>query len=238
MGFFDPMYFIFLAPALLLALWAQIRVKSAYHKAAAIPARAGITGAQAAAQVMRRAGVEGVGIEQSRGFLSDHYDPRAKVLRLSPDVYGGRSLASLGIAAHEAGHAIQDRVRYSPLVIRNAIVPLAGFGSNMAMILFMIGLVISSAAQGGGGTLGPMLLWGGVLLYAAVVVFQVVNLPVEFNASSRAKDILMESGLITADEAPVVRKVLSAAALTYVAATLTAILTLIYLLTRAQQSSR
>ena len=236
---FDPMYFILLAPALLLAMWAQFRVKSAYRKASEIPARAGITGAQAAMEVLRRGGVTGVGIERAQGFLSDHYDPRHKVLRLSPDVYSGRSLAAMGIAAHEAGHAIQDQSRYAPLVIRNAVVPLAGFGSNLAMILFMVGLVLSAAARGAGGSsLGPMLLWGGVILYSTVVFFQLVNLPVEFNASSRAKDILMESGLVTANEAPAVRKVLSAAALTYVAATLTAILTLIYLLIRAQQSQR
>src|SRR5690606_30862538 len=114
---FDPLYFILLAPALLLAMWAQFRVKSAYHKASQIPARAGVTGAQAAMEVLRRAGVTGVGIERVQGFLSDHYDPRHKVLRLSPDVYSGRSLAALGIAAHEAGHAIQDQSRYAPLVI-------------------------------------------------------------------------------------------------------------------------
>jgi uncharacterized protein len=236
---FDPLYFLILGPALLLALWAQLRVKSAYHKGSQIAARSGVTGAQAAMAVLRRAGVEGVGIEPAQGFLSDHYDPRAKVLRLSPDVYGGRSLAALGIAAHEAGHAIQDQSRYAPLVIRNAVVPLAGFGSNLAMILFMVGLVLSTAARSGGGSgLGPMLLWGGILLYSAVVFFQLVNLPVEFNASSRAKDMLNELGLVTADEAPTVRKVLSAAALTYVAATLTAILTLIYFIIRAQQSQR
>ena len=239
MMYFDPLYFLFLAPALLLAMWAQFRVKSAYHQTSQMPARAGVTGAQAAMEVLRRAGVTGVGIERADGFLSDHYDPRHKVLRLSPDVYSGRSLAALGIAAHEAGHAIQDQSRYAPLVIRNAVVPLAGFGSNLAMILFMIGLALSAAARGAGGSnLGPMLLWGGVLLYSTVVFFQIVNLPVEFNASGRARDILLETGLITADEAPAVRKVLSAAALTYVAATLTAILTLIYLLTRAQQSQR
>ena len=236
---FDPMYFIILAPALLLAMWAQFRVKSAYHKAAQIPARSGVTGAQAAMQILRRAGVDNVGIEPAQGFLSDHYDPRHKVLRLSPDVYGGRSLAALGIAAHEAGHAIQDRVRYAPLVVRNAVVPIAGFGSNLAMILFMIGIVLSTAtASASGSPLGTTLIWGAILLYSAVVFFQLVNLPVEFNASSRARDVLMETGLITADEAPEVRRVLSAAALTYVAATLTAILTLVYFILRAQQSQR
>src|SRR5687767_4898553 len=129
---FDPLYFVFLAPGMLLALWAQWRVKSAYAEANQVAPRSGYVGAQAAAAMLHSAGVTGVGIEPVEGYLSDHYDPSAKVLRLSPDVYAGRSLAALGIAAHEAGHAIQDAHRYSALVVRNLMVPMAGFGSNIA----------------------------------------------------------------------------------------------------------
>lgn len=225
---FDPLYLILLAPAMLLALWAQFRVKSAYHRGLQIPAGSRVTGAQAAAMILRRAGVDNVAIEPHQGFLSDHYDPRHKVLRLSPDVYGGRSLAALGIAAHEAGHAIQDQVRYAPLTLRNAIVPLAAFGSNAAFIIFFIGLIMSAAP------LGRMLMWGGVILFGAVVAFQLINLPVEFDASARAKRVLQEMGLVSRDEAPVVSSVLNAAAWTYVAATLTAIMTFLYIFLRAQ----
>lgn len=224
----DPMYLILVGPAMLLALWAQFRVKSAYARGSQIAAGSRITGAQAAAMILRRAGIDNVAIEPHQGFLSDHYDPRHKVLRLSPDVYGGRSLAALGIAAHEAGHAIQDHVRYAPLALRNFIVPLAGFGSNAAFLIFMLGLILSAAP------LGRMLMWGGVILFGAVVVFQLVNLPVEYDASNRARQVLAEMGLVSQDEAPVVKSVLSAAALTYVAATLTAIMTFVYMLLRAQ----
>lgn len=230
---FDPLYFIFLAPAMLLAMWAQFKVKSAYNKASQIRVRSGLTGAAAARRILDSNGLQSVGIERAQGFLSDHYDPRHKVLRLSPDVYGGASIASLGIAAHEAGHAIQDATNYGPLVLRNGIVPLAGFGSNFAMILFIIGMVLSASSQ-----LGQWLMYGAIGLFSLVVLFQVVNLPVEFDASNRAKRILSDTNMVTADEAPVVKKVLSAAALTYVAATLTAILTLLYLVIRATASNR
>jgi Zn-dependent membrane protease YugP len=229
--FFDPIYFLFLAPGMLLALWAQWRVKSAYAKASQIRPRSGLSGAEAAAAVLESAGIpvsnytggQGVGIEATHGFLSDHYDPRAKVLRLSPDVYGGQSLAALGIAAHEAGHAIQDATRYPLLGLRNLLVPIAGFGSNVSWLLILLGFVLASFH----------LVLAGIIAFSTTVVFQLVNLPVEFDASSRAKAMLIDRGLISPDEAPVVKKVLSAAALTYVAATLTAVLTLLYFLFRA-----
>jgi Zn-dependent membrane protease YugP len=219
----DPLYFVFVGPAMLFAMWASWRVQSAFAEGSQIPARSGLTGAQAAAAVMDTGGVSGVEIEAIDGFLSDHYDPAAKVLRLSPDVYAGRSLSALGVAAHEAGHSIQDARRYPLLVIRNALVPLAGFGGNVSWILIMIGFVLSSM----------MLIKIGIVAFGTTVLFQVVNLPVEFDASRRAKIILQEQGLITADEAVTVRRVLSAAALTYVAGTLTSILTLLYFLFRA-----
>jgi len=224
--FWDPMYFVVIGPALLLSLWAQFRVKSAYAAAQQIPAP--LSGAAAARHVLDSAGLSNVAIEQVGGFLSDHYDPREKVLRLSPEVYSNRSLAAVGIAAHEAGHAIQDAHGYAPLVVRNAAVPLAGFGSNLGIILAIIGAVVAMKP----------LVWAGIILFAAVVFFQLVNLPVEFNASNRARAQLVGLGIVGREEMVYVNNVLNAAALTYVAATLQAILTLLYLIMRFGNSSR
>lgn len=221
--FFDPMYFVFLLPGILLAAWAQWRVKSAYAEASRYAPRSGYAGAQAAQAVLQAAGVPEVDIEPVQGFLSDHYDPTTKVLRLSPEVYSGRSLAALGIAAHEAGHAIQDATRYPLLVTRSLLVPLASIGGNLSWVLIMVGFLFASFH----------LVMTGIIAFGATVVFQLVNLPVEFDASRRARVALIDSGLITADEDVMVKKVLDAAALTYVAATLTAVLTLLYYLFRA-----
>lgn len=222
---FDPLYLILIGPAMLLALWAQMRVKSAYSKASRISVRSGLTGADAARAILRHHGLENeVSIEMVPGRLSDHYDPRNRVLRLSPEVYRGRSLASVGIAAHEVGHALQHATNYGPLALRNGIVPLAGIGSNAAFFLFFIGLILS---------MQPLILLA-IILFGAVVFFQIVNLPVEFNASARAKMELPALGIIGPDEEGAVRKVLSAAAMTYVAATLTAVLTLLYFIMRAR----
>jgi Zn-dependent membrane protease YugP len=222
-GWFDPYYLLFLAPGILLALWAQFRVQSAYAEASQVPARSRLSGAQAAAALLDSAGVGGVQIEAVEGFLSDHYVPGEKVLRLSPQVYAGHSLAALGIAAHESGHAIQDARRYPLLVLRNALVPLAGVGSNLSWVLIMVGFALASLA----------LIKVGIVAFSATVVFQLVNLPVEFDASRRARIALVEGGLITAEEDETVKRVLGAAALTYVAATLTSVLTLLYFLFRA-----
>jgi Zn-dependent membrane protease YugP len=220
---FDPVYFLFLAPGLLLALWAQIRIQSAYHEGSRYRSSSGITGAAAAAEVMRSAGIFDVAIEPVPGQLTDHYDPAHKVLRLSEGVYASPSLAALGVAAHEAGHALQDAQRYAPLVIRNVMVPAAGFGSSAAWIVFAIGLVPHSFK----------LVVAGIVLFSAVVLFQLVNLPVEFDASARARRALLATGLVRPDEDVVVARVLGAAAWTYVAATLTSILTLLYYLFRS-----
>ena len=222
MFYFDPVYFLFLLPALLLAGWAQLRVKSAYAQGSKIAPRSGMTGAEAASRILSSAGLQSVDIEMTNGFLSDHYDPRKKVLRLSQDVYNGRNLAAVGVAAHEAGHALQDAKGYAPLGIRNAIVPIASFGSNASWFLLMIGVVMQSFN----------LILFGIVLFSAAVLFQVVNLPVEFNASTRAKELLFSQGIIAQDERPVVSNVLGAAAMTYVAATVTAVLTLLYYLFR------
>ena len=215
---FDPMYFLYVGPAILLALWAQMKVKSTYASASQHAARSGLSGAETAQHILQAHGIHDVGIEPVRSFLGDHYDPRHKVLRLSPDVYSGRSLASLGIAAHEVGHALQDAHGYGPLAIRNGLVPLASAGSTISVFLVIGGLLLNMTG----------LAVAGLVVFSVVVLFQLVNLPVEFNASKRARQILLSEGLVTDDEDQVVGKVLSAAALTYVAATLTAILTLLY----------
>lgn len=227
--FFDPIYLLFVAPAMILAAWAQWRVHSAYSEASQIAPASGLSGAQAAHEVMRAAHVAGVEIEPVEGFLSDHYDPSHKVLRLSPGVYGSRSLAALGIAAHEAGHAIQDARRYAPLVIRNGLVPLASVGGGLSWIIIILGFVLASA----GLWLGKPIIWVGIGAFSLTVLFQLVNLPVEFDASRRARIALIDGGLITAEEDHYVKKVLNAAALTYVAATLSSVLTLLYFLFRA-----
>jgi Zn-dependent membrane protease YugP len=219
----DPLYFVFLAPGILLALWAQFRIQGAYARAREIPARSGYTGADAAEGVLHNGRAAGVRIEPTEGFLSDHYVPGQRVLRLSREVYAGRSLASLGIAAHEAGHAIQDARGYPLLVVRNLLVPLANFGGGVSWILIMFGFVLSSLA----------LVKVGIAAFATTVLFQLVNLPVEFDASRRARQALLEGGMVTPAEDAEVKRVLNAAALTYVAATLTSVLTLLYFLFRA-----
>ncbi len=225
--FFDPFYFILIAPALLLAFVAQTMVSSRYAAASRVPAS--MTGAQAARRILDSAGLHNVAIEQIGGHLTDHYDPSAKVLRLSPEVYGNATAASVGIAAHEAGHAIQDAVHYRPMILRSLAVPMASFGSNTAFILFFIGLFFQALS---------FLAWIGVFLFAFVVFFQVVTLPVEFNASTRAKQQLGALGLVTEEQAYQVKKVLNAAALTYVAGTLMALLQLLYLIIRLTGRSR
>jgi Zn-dependent membrane protease YugP len=229
MFYFDPIYLLFVAPAMLLALWAQWRVRSAYAEASRIPPLSGLSGAQAADQVLRAGHVPHVEIEPVAGVMTDHYDPRHKVLRLSHDVYAGRSLAALGIAAHEAGHAIQDASRYPLLVLRNGLVPLASFGGGLAWIIIIAGFLLSSVNH----ALGNSLVMVGIGAFSLVVVFQLVNLPVEFDASRRARIALIDGGLISQEEDAYVKKVLDAAALTYVAATLSSVMTLLYFLFRS-----
>jgi uncharacterized protein len=224
--FFDPMYFLFIAPAVLLGMWAQLRISITYGRAQKMAAP--LSGVAAARHILDSAGLNDVQIEEVPGHLTDHYDPRAKVLRLSQAVYESRTLAAVGIAAHESGHAIQDAQSYAPLVMRNAIVPMAGFGSNAGIWMIIIGAVLAN----------QMLIWVGIGLFAAVVVFQVINLPVEFNASARAKAQLVGLGIIDDQQLVYVNKVLNAAALTYVAATLQAILTLLYYIMRFSGGSR
>lgn len=209
-------YLLFIAPALLLGLWAQWRTKSAYAAASEQPAR--LSGAAAARHLLDSAGLQEVGIEPIAGELTDHYDPRAKVLRLSQGVYGQRTMAAVGIAAHEAGHALQDAKQYAPLVIRNAAVPAANFGSGLGIWMIIGGAMLNF----------PMLAWAGIIGFGAVAFFQLVNLPVEFDASNRAKRQLVDHSIVDAGEMKHVNRVLNAAAWTYVAATLQAVMILLY----------
>ncbi|MCR9292924.1 MAG: zinc metallopeptidase [bacterium] len=230
--FIDPLYIMMIAPALLLAFAAQWMVKSAYEKMSKV--RAPMTGYEAARRILDQNGLHNVEIEQVPGHLSDHYDPRGKVLRLSPQVYQGASMASVGIAAHEVGHAIQDAKHYAPLVVRNLAVPAANFGSSIGTIMLMIGMVLVFSAI----PLGKFVFLAGIIAFGLTVVFQVINLPVEFNASSRAKVELVNAGIVSGPEIHYVSKVLNAAALTYVAATLQAVLTLLYYVIRYMGATR
>ncbi|GAB4286962.1 MAG: zinc metallopeptidase [Deferrisomatales bacterium] len=223
MFYFDPLYFMLIAPAFLLSLVAQGWVKSAFAKYGEVPNRRGLTGAEAARRILAAAGLGHVRIELAQGFLSDHYDPRTKVLRLSPDVHQRATLAAVGVAAHEAGHALQDARGYVPLKARSALVPVAQVGSNLAWPLLLFGFLLHAVS----------LVKLGVILFAAAVLFQLVTLPVEFNASRRALAALEGVGVLAADEIPGARAVLSAAALTYVAAAVTAVVQLIYFLLRS-----
>jgi Zn-dependent membrane protease YugP len=226
MFYYDLKLLLWTSPAILLGLWAQYKVKSAYASAQQVPAP--LSGAAAAQHVLSSAGVEGVEIEMTPGHLSDHYDPRARVLRLSPEVYNSRTAAAVGIAAHEAGHALQHAFGYAPLVVRNLAVPVANFGGGISIFFLMLGVFMHLGA----------LLWIGIALFSAVVVFQVVNLPVEFNASTRAKQQLVGLNILNEEQMPYVRKVLNAAAMTYVAGTLQSVLTLAYYLSIASGRDR
>lgn len=221
--FFDPMYLLVMLPGMALSFWASMKVKSTFRKYSQVRPRSGLSGAEAARELIRRAGVQTVRVEPVDGFLSDHYDPSAKALRLSPDVYNGRSLAALGVAAHEAGHALQHADGYAPLKFRSLVVKPAGFGQSGGMYIAMAGIAFQS----------PVMVWAGIILFSAFLAFTLVTLPVEFNASSRAVRVLVDAGMVTEQEAPGTRAVLNAAALTYVAAAISALMQLLYLLMRA-----
>jgi Zn-dependent membrane protease YugP len=210
------MYLIFVLPAIVLMLWAQYKVKSSFAQGMKVPAR--MSGAATARHILDVSGLQQVPVVETHGHLSDHYDPTQRVVRLSADVYHGRTASSVGIAAHEVGHALQHAQNYMPLVIRNAAVPAAQFGGTAFTVLLIIGFLLQSIE----------LIMLGVVLYAGVVVFQLVNLPVEFDASARAKRILSEMGIVDQQGSVAVSRVLNAAAMTYVAATLQSVLTLLY----------
>lgn len=217
--FFDPTM-ILLVPAIIISFWAQSKINSAYSKYSQVRTINGYTGQQVARMMLDEAGLFDVRIELINSKLGDHYDPTSKILRLSPEVYSGASISSAGIAAHEVGHALQHKERYAPLVIRNSIVPVVNIGSNISWMLFFVGILL--------GFKGLTTL--GIILFSGVVIFQLITLPVEFDASTRALNILKSRGILYGDETKSAQKVLDAAAMTYVAATLMAVSQLIRLI--------
>jgi uncharacterized protein len=217
--FFHPLFLLFILPPIALMLYAQWRVKSTFGKYSQVMNQRGISGAQAARKILDDNGLFDVPVEQVDGDLTDHYDPRARALRLSPKVYGGRSVAALGIAAHEAGHALQHAGGYVPLQVRSLIVPAATLGSNLGWIMILAGIILQFSA----------IAWLGILFFAMGTLFALVTLPVEFNASSRAMAMLTNTGMIVGqDERNQNQEVLNAAALTYIAGFLAALMQLIY----------
>jgi Zn-dependent membrane protease YugP len=217
--YFDSYYFILVVPALLVAMWAQSRVSSTFARFGKVRCGCALTGAQIAKRILEDNGLYDVGVERVAGQLTDHYDPRDRTVRLSQGVYDSSSVSAVGVAAHETGHAIQHNVQYFPLTVRNAIIPITNFGSKLSMPLILLGLVLGM----------PSLVEFGILAFSAMVIFQLVTLPVEFDASRRAMAILQTDGILAREEAQGVRKVLSAAALTYVAALMVSVMQLIRL---------
>ena len=234
-GGIDIYYLLLVVPAFLLALWAQIKVKGTYKKMSAVPNSRGLTGAQAASRVLYEHGVTNVQIEHVSGTLTDHYDPRANVIRLSDGVFDSTSVAAVGIACHEAGHAVQYAKNYTPIRVRNAILPVCNIGSKIGLPLAIIGLLLIGRVSDGygfGSMIGSWLFWAGILLYGLVALFQFVTLPVEFNASRRALQTIESTGMLAGDEYKGARKVLTAAALTYVAALAVSLANLLRLILR------
>ena len=219
--FFDPMYLVFALPALLLGFWAQWKVQSAFREYSRQRTYTGLSGAEVARRVLDFNGLHDVRVELSQGFLSDHYDPRQKVLRLSQNVYNSSSVAAAGVAAHESGHAIQDKEGYMALQARSAMVPTVQIGSWLGPIIFMVGLFTVRL-------FGTTLAWVGLVLFAVTAVFAILTLPVEFDASKRAKASLVQQGIVNQQEMKGVNSVLDAAALTYVAGAAQAVSTLLY----------
>ena len=224
MFYFDYYYLILVVPAIIISLFAQINVKKTYAKMSAINNKKRLTGAQAAEALLMSEGINNVRIELGRGRLSDHYDPRSNVIRLSPEVYSGTSIAAVGIACHEAGHAVQHARNYVPIKVRNAILPVANIGSTAGFYLAILGYFLGYG----------LLIDIGVILFASVTVFQLVTLPIEFNASRRAIATIEERNLLYDDEVPAAKKVLTAAAMTYVATLLVSIMNLLRLILRTR----
>lgn len=220
--FFDPVYFLIVGPGMLLALWASFKVKSTFREYSDQGIASGMSGAEVARELLRRNNVRGVRVEPGEGFLSDHYHPGERVVRLSPDVYNGRSIASIGVAAHEVGHALQHAQGYALMSVRQNLVWPANMGSTLSIIAIVAGALLQLSG----------LIWLGIILFTGLVLFQLVTLPVELNASSRARLHLVQDGIISRSEEQQVGKVLNAAALTYLAALITSILTLVYYVMR------
>lgn len=222
MFYFDPMYLLFALPGLILAMMASFYTKSTFAKYSQIGASSGLSGSMAAKRMLQVSGIYDVKIEEVAGFMSDHYDPTTKTLRLSPDVFNGKSLSSVGVACHEAGHAIQHAKGYAPLKLRTVMVPMTNICSTMSYFIIFLGFVMSKE-----------LILVGAILFSVAVLFSIVTLPVEWDASARAKEMLVMAGIVNPTEAKMSGEVLNAAFLTYVAAAVTAILTLLYYLLRS-----
>lgn len=228
MFYVDYYYLILVVPAIIISLIAQAKVKGTYAEYSSVQNMRRITGAQAAANVLNNYGINNVRIEQTSGTLTDHYDPRTNVIRLSPEVYSGTSVASIGIACHEAGHAAQHAQNYVPIKIRNAILPVANIGSSAGVFIAIMGYFLGFG----------LLIDIGILLFASVVLFQLVTLPVEFNASSRAMKVISETNMLYENERAGAKKVLTAAAMTYVASLLVSIMSLLRLILRTNRNRR
>ncbi len=220
MFFYNDPTFLLLIPALILAVYAQFKVKSTFEKYSQVPAKSGLSASSVSKHLLADAGLGAIRINKVEGELTDHYDPRDKTLNLSSSVFDSNSVAAIGVAAHEVGHAVQDSKAYAPLAARNNLVPAANLGSQLSIPLFFMGLIFST----------PLLMDIGIIAFSIAVAFQVITLPVEFNASSRAIKLLSDGGYLESSEIPMAKAVLNAAALTYVAATAMAILNLIRLL--------
>lgn len=220
--FFDPVYLLFALPGLLLSLWASYRVRTAFSHYSQVPTQRGYTGAEAAQRLLDDAGLHDVGIVETDGYLSDHYDPSTRQLALSRDVYHGRSIAAVGVACHEAGHALQHATGYVPLGLRSGLVPTAAIGSTVGYLVMAFGLFLS-----------PWVVLAGAAIFSTVLLFQVVTLPVEFDASNRAKRLIVEAGIVDPYERDGVDSVLNAAALTYIAAAVGTLMTILLFLFRA-----
>lgn len=227
---FDPLYLVMILPALALSMWASWRTNAAFKKYSRVRSLSGLTGAQAAQRLLAGAGITDVDVVATRGTLSDHYNPATKTLALSEPVYGSPSVAAIGVACHEAGHAIQHARGYKPLWLRSALVPTANIGSKLGYFVMFAGLMLMYMAS---FRLGQQVVLFGALLFSAVLLFQIVTLPVEFDATRRAKRLAVEQGIVLQQERQGMDRVLNAAAMTYVAAVVATLMTLIYYLLRA-----
>jgi len=222
--FWDINYFVYMLPALLLGIWAQMKLSSTYGRYSRVGLYSGLTGAEVARLILDRAGLMNVPVQEIGGHLSDHYDPGKRALRLSSASFHGRSIASVGVAAHEAGHALQHQAAYAPLTLRMALVPITQFASYTWMILIVIGMIFALSK----------LIWVGIGVFSIMMIFQLITLPVEFDASARAKQQLLQLGVVQREESVGVNKVLNAAAWTYVAALVSTVMQLLYFMSIAR----
>ncbi|MBR5773744.1 MAG: zinc metallopeptidase [Clostridia bacterium] len=217
-------------PAIIITLFVQLKLKATYSRFSNVRNSRGLTGAQAAQEMLKNAGVYGVRVEQTSGKLTDHFSPTENVIRLSPEVYSGTTIAAVGIACHEVGHAIQYDREYAPIKLRNSLIPVTNVGSKIGLILIIVGLILAEVSQ-----YSNVVFFAGIILYSLVVVVQLVTLPVEFNASKRAMECIRSSGMLADSECAGARKVLTAAALTYVAALISTLMTILYYILRAKR---